>query len=57
MCLRVCALSGDSCAVASVTRLVVHLEELEFLWGGGRERLAVHPSCSAKGVKGARLCG
>lgn len=56
MCLRVCALSGDSCAVASVTRLVVHLEELEFLWGGGRERLAVHPSCSAKGVKGARLC-
>lgn len=53
-CVHMCA-----SAVVSVTQLVVHLEELEFFWGGERQRrVAVHTSFSAKGVtvKVPRLC-
>lgn len=53
-CVHMCA-----SAVVSVTQLVEHLEELEFFWGGERQRrVAVHTSFSAKGVtvKVPRLC-
>lgn len=50
---RVCARPGGwrVSALVSDTRLVVRLEEVELLWGCGRQRrLAVHSLCSAWGA-------